>query len=139
MMTLSLIAARVKPLLAGSGSQKAKRRAVLVDGSSTSGPGHHQDQFSAELFEMTSGPMAMRIRAELEFARLKKTSRGGRAEPGEQKKGIGGTLAVYGAGYLVACAIIAVGGVMTPWLGALIVGSGVLAAAAVLVLRQHRA
>ena len=91
---------------------------------------------SAELAEMMSGPMAMRIRAELEFARLRKTRRGGQAE---REKGIGGALAVYGAGYVVACAIIAVGGVMTPWLGALIVGSGVLAAAAVLVLRQHRA
>ena len=48
-------------------------------------------------------------------------------------------LAVYGAGYLAACAVIAVGGVMTPWLDALIVGLGLLCAAGLLLLRQHRA
>jgi len=83
--------------------------------------------------------MAACIRAEMEGARLAKANRGGQATPARQEKGIGGTLAVYGAGYLVACAVIAVGGVMEPWLGALIVGAGLLAAAAVLVFRQHHA
>ncbi len=110
-----------------------------MDGSSTSRPGHHQDQFSAELIELMSGPMAQRIRAEVELARVKKISRRVQAAPGEQPKGFGGVLAVYGAGYLAACAIIAVGGVMTPWLDALIVGLGVLSAAGLLILRQHRA
>jgi Putative Actinobacterial Holin-X, holin superfamily III len=110
-----------------------------VNGSSASRPGHHQDQFSAELIELMSGPMARRIRAEVELARVKKISRRVQAAPGEQAKGFGGVLAVYGAGYLAACAFIAVGGVMTPWLDALIVGLGLLAAAGLLLLRQHRA
>jgi hypothetical protein len=109
-----------------------------VDGSSTGRPGHHHDQFSAELTELMSGPMAQRIRAEVELARIKKASRRVQAARGEQPKGIGGVLAVYGAGYLAACAIIAVGGVMTPWLDALIVGFGILSAAGLLILRQHR-
>jgi Putative Actinobacterial Holin-X, holin superfamily III len=110
-----------------------------VNGSSASRPGRHQDQFSAELIELMSGPMARRIRTEAELARVEKISRRLQAAPGEQAKGFGGVLAVYGAGYLAACAIIAVAGVMTPWLDALIVGLGVLSAAGLLILRQHRA
>jgi hypothetical protein len=110
-----------------------------VNGSSASRPGHPQDQFSAELTELMSGPMAQRIRAEVELARVKKISRRVQAVPGEQPKGFSGVLAVYGAGYLTACVIIAVAGVMTPWLDALIVGLGLLCAAGLLILRQHRA
>ncbi len=110
-----------------------------MDGSSASRPGQHQDQFSAELTELMSGPMARRIRAEVELARVSRISRRVQARPGEQPTGFRGVLAVYGAGYLAACAVIAVGGVMTPWLSALIVGLGVLSAAGLLVLWQHRA
>ena len=109
-----------------------------MNGSSASRPGH-QDQFSAELIELMSGPMAQRIRTEVELARVKKIRRRVRAVPSEQPKGFGGVLVVYAAGYLAACAIIAVAGVMTPWLDALIVGLGVLSAAGLLILRQHRA
>jgi hypothetical protein len=110
-----------------------------VDGSSTSRPGHHQDRVSAELIEMMSGPMAQRIRAEVELARLHQISRRVQAVPGGRPKGIGGgVLAVYGAGYLAACAVIAVAGVTTPWLDALIIGLGLLCAAGLLVLRQHQ-
>ncbi|HEY1617598.1 MAG TPA: phage holin family protein [Streptosporangiaceae bacterium] len=110
-----------------------------MEGSSASRRGHDQDRFSAELIELTSGPMAQRVRAELETARINTISRRAQAVPGGQPKGFGGVLAVYGAGYLAACAIIAVGGVMTPWVDALIVGLGVLAAAGLLIVRQRRA
>ena len=110
-----------------------------MDGSSASRPGQHQDPFSAELVELMSAPMARRIRAEVELARATTISRRVQALPGEKPRGFGGVLAVYGAGYLAACAIIAVGGVRTPWLDALIIGLGVLFAAGLLILRQHRA
>jgi hypothetical protein len=110
-----------------------------VNGSSASRPGHCQDPFSAELIELLSSPKATRIRAELKLAGPGKKSRGRKAAPGAPASGIGGALAVYGVGYLVACAVIAVGGVMTPWLDVLIVGAGVLAAAGVRVLTRHRA
>ena len=110
-----------------------------MDGSSASRPGHCQDPFSAELIELLSSPKATRIRAELKLAGPEQESRGRNATSRTSASGIRGTLGVYGVGYLVACAVIAVGGVMTPWLDVLIVGAGVLAAAGVRVLTQHRA
>jgi membrane protein len=43
--------------------------------------------------------------------------------------GASGVVALYGAGCLLACAIIAISGVVAAWLAALIVGAALLAAA----------
>ena len=51
--------------------------------------------------------------------------------------GICGAVAVYLAGCLVACAVIAISGVMTAWLAALIVGAALLAYGAVLRGKRH--
>ena len=42
--------------------------------------------------------------------------------------GIGGLVAVYGSGCLLACAVMAVSGVVAPWLAALVIAAVVLAA-----------
>ena len=48
--------------------------------------------------------------------------------------GGGGLIALYGVGCLIACAIIAIAGVVSAWLAALIVGAFLLVIAAVAAL-----
>ena len=43
--------------------------------------------------------------------------------------GGGGVAALFGAGCLVACAVLAISGVLAAWLAALVVGAGLLAVA----------
>ena len=52
--------------------------------------------------------------------------------------GAGGVVAFYGAGCLLACAIIAISGVVAAWLAALIVGAALLAAAGCAALVRKR-
>jgi len=48
--------------------------------------------------------------------------------------GASGVVALYGVGCLLACAIIAISGVVAAWLAALIVGAALLAVAALAAL-----
>jgi len=55
-----------------------------------------------------------------------------------EMSGVWGAVAVYGAGCLLACAIIAISGDMTPWLAMLIVGAALLSYAGGTALRGKR-
>jgi hypothetical protein len=48
--------------------------------------------------------------------------------------GGGGLIALYGVGCLIACAIIAISGVLAAWLSALIVGAVLLVVASLMAL-----
>ena len=83
---------------------------------------------------MMSEQVSVLIRDELKLAQLEMTGKGKQAALGAGMFGVGGMVAVYGVGCLLACAIIAISGVVTAWLAALIVGVALLAAAGGLTL-----
>jgi len=89
-----------------------------------------QEHPTGELVTMMSGQVSVLIRDELKLAQLEMTSKGRQPAVGAGMFGASGVVAVYGAGCLLACAIIAISGVVAAWLAALIAGVALLAAAA---------
>src|SRR5271154_235221 len=90
---------------------------------------HDQEHTTGQLITMLSEQVSVLIRDELKLARLEMTSKGKQAALGAGMFGASGVVAVYGVGCLLACAIIAISGVVAAWLAALIVGAALLAAA----------
>jgi hypothetical protein len=91
-----------------------------------------------ELVKMMSEQASALIRDELRLAQLEMTSKGKQAAAGAGMFGAGGLVALYGVGCLIACAIIAISGVLAAWLAALIVGAALLAAAGLVALLGRR-
>jgi hypothetical protein len=100
-----------------------------MERSSTTQLGNDQQHSSGDLVKMMSEQVSVLIRDEMELARLEMTSKGKQAALGAGMFGASGVVAVYGVGCLLACAIIAISGVVAAWLAALIVGAALLAAA----------
>jgi hypothetical protein len=88
-----------------------------------------QEHSAGDLVKMMSEQVTVLIRDELKLAQLEMTSKGKQAAVGAGMFGASGVVAVYGVGCLLACAIIAISGVVAAWLAALIVGAALLAAA----------
>jgi hypothetical protein len=105
-----------------------------MERSSVTQPPGGREHSTGELVKMVTEQVSVLIRDELKLAQLEMTSKGKQAALGAGMFGAGGMVAVYGVGCLVACAIIAISGVVTAWLAALIVGVALLAAAAGLAL-----
>jgi hypothetical protein len=105
-----------------------------MERSSTIQPPGAQEHSTGELVKMLSEQVSVLIRDELKLAQLEMAGKGKQAALGAGMFGAGGMVAVYGVGCLVACAIIAISGVVTAWLAALIVGVALLAAAGALAL-----
>ena len=89
---------------------------------------------TGELVKQLSEQVTVLIRDELKLAQLEMTRKGKQAGIGAGLLGGGGLVALYGAGCLIACAVIAISGVVAAWLAALVVGAALLAAAAVAAL-----
>jgi len=104
-----------------------------MERSSTTQPpgGEHS---TGELVTMMSEQVSVLIRDELKLAQLEMTSKGKQMALGAGMFGASGLVAVYGVGCLLACAIIAISGVVAAWLAALIVGVALLAAAGLAAL-----
>ena len=100
-----------------------------MERSSTTQPRRDQEHSTGELVKMMSEQVSVLIRDELRLAQLEMAGKGKQAALGAGMFGVAGAVAVYGAGCLVACVIIAISGVMAPWLAALIVGAVLLAGA----------
>ena len=100
-----------------------------MERSSTTQLGHDQEHSSGDLVKMMSEQVSVLIRDEMKLAQLEMTSKGKQAALGAGMFGASGVVAVYGVGCLLACAIIAISGVVAAWLAALIVGAALLAAA----------
>ena len=83
---------------------------------------------------MMSEQVSVLIRDELKLAQLEMTRKGKQAGAGAGMLGGSGLIALYAVGCLLACAIIALSGVVAAWLAALIVGVALLAAAAAAAL-----
>ena len=105
-----------------------------MERSAVTQPPGGREHSTGELVKMVTEQVSVLIRDELKLAQLEMTSKGKQAALGAGMFGAGGMVAVYGVGCLVACAIIAISGVVTAWLAALIVGVALLAAAAGLAL-----
>jgi hypothetical protein len=89
---------------------------------------------TAELVKSLSEQVSALARDELKLAQLEMTRKGKQAGVGAGMLGGGGLIALYGVGCLIACAIIAISGVISAWLAALIVGAALLAVAAIAAL-----
>lgn len=97
-----------------------------------------QEHSTGELVKMMSEQVSTLIRSELKLAQLELTGKGKQAALGAGMFGTSGMVAFYGVGCLLACAIIAISGVVAAWLAALIVGVALLAAAGIAALLGKR-
>ena len=92
------------------------------------------DRSTGELVKQLSEQVSVLIRDELKLAQLEMTRKGKQAGVGAGLLGGSGLVALYGVGCLIACAVIAISGVVAAWLAALIVGAVLLAIAATAAL-----
>ncbi|WP_169950175.1 phage holin family protein [Microbispora sp. H11081] len=89
---------------------------------------------TGELVRRLSEDVSRLIRDELRLARLEMTRKGRRAGMGAGLLGAAGVVAFFGAGALVATAILALALVLPAWASALIIGVALLALAGLLAL-----
>jgi uncharacterized membrane protein YqjE len=89
-----------------------------------------QDRSTGELVKQLSEQVSVLVRDELKLAQLEMARKGKQAGVGIGMLGGSALVALYGAGCLIACAIIAIAGAVAAWLAALIVGAALLAIAA---------
>jgi uncharacterized membrane protein YqjE len=92
------------------------------------------DTSTAELVSRLGEQVSTLIRSELRLAQVELQEKGKRAGIGVGLFGGAGLVALFGAGALVACAILALALIMDAWLAALIVGVVLLAVAGILAL-----
>lgn len=93
------------------------------------GAARTQDRPAGELVKDLAEQVSHLVRDELRLAQMEMTRKGKQAGIGAGMLTGGGLVAVYGLGCLIACAVIAIAGVLRPWLAALIVGAALLLAA----------
>ena len=92
------------------------------------------DSSAGELVKQLTEQMSRLLRDELKLAEIEMTRKAGRAGRGIAAFGGSGLIALYGIGCLLAAAIVALAGVISAWLAALIVGVVLLAAAGLAAL-----
>ena len=96
--------------------------------------GKGREAATGELVKQLSEKVSRLVRDELKLASVEMTGKAKTAGKGAGLFGGGGILALYGGGCLVACAVIALTGVLRPWLAALIVGVALIVCAAIAAL-----
>jgi uncharacterized membrane protein YqjE len=92
------------------------------------------DRSAGDLVRELSQQTATLVRQEMRLAQAELQEKGKRAGMGAGMFGGAGLVALYGAGVLVAAAVLLIGTAVEPWLAALIVGIVLLAIAGVLAL-----
>ena len=97
-----------------------------------------RERSTGELVSTMAEQVSVLVRNELKLAQLEMTRKGKQAGLGAGMFGASGLTAFYGVGCLLACAIIAISGVVAAWLAALIVGGALLACAGVAALLGKR-
>jgi uncharacterized membrane protein YqjE len=102
--------------------------------SSATQPPAGQEPSAGELVRQLSEQVSVLVRDELKLAQLEMTRKGKQAGLGAGMLGAGGLIALYAVACLLACVIIALSGVVTAWLAALIVGVVLLAVSAAAAL-----
>jgi hypothetical protein len=96
--------------------------------------GGERDVPAGQLVKQLSEQVSQLMRDELKLATLEMTGKAKTAARGPGLFGGSGVLALYGTGCLLAAAIIALAGVLRPWLAALIVGVALFAVAGIAAL-----
>lgn len=96
--------------------------------------GGDHDVPTGQLVKQLSEQVSLLVRDELKLATLEMTGKAKTAARGAGLFGGSGVMALYGTGCLLAAAIIALAGVVRPWLAALIVGVALFAAAGIAAL-----
>jgi uncharacterized membrane protein YqjE len=89
---------------------------------------------ASELIKRLSEQVSTLLRDELKLAQLEMSRKGKQAGAGLGFLGGAGIIALFGLACLIACAIIAISGVLSAWLAALIVGVALLATAGLAAL-----
>ncbi len=89
---------------------------------------------TGDLVKQVAELVSVLVRDELKLAQVEMTRKGKQAGAGLTMMGGGGLIALYGAGCLIACAIIGISHAVTAWLAALIVGVALLAVAGIAAL-----
>jgi len=95
---------------------------------------HDQQHSTGDLVKLLSEQVSVLVRDELKLAKLEMASKGKQAAVGAGMYGGSAVVAFYGVGCLLACAIIAIAGVISAWLAALVIGAALMATAAVVAL-----
>jgi uncharacterized membrane protein YqjE len=93
-------------------------------------PGDGPEPSTGELVKQLSEQVSRLVREEMRLAQLEMSRKGKQAGLGMGVLGGTGLTALYAVGCLLACAIIALSGVVAAWLAALIVGAALLAVSA---------
>ena len=101
-------------------------------------PPASEERSAGDLVKQLSEQVSVLVRDELKLAQLEMTRKGKQAGSGAGLLGGGALVALYGMGCLIACAIIAISGVLAAWLAALIVGAALLAVAGIVALVGRR-
>jgi uncharacterized membrane protein YqjE len=96
--------------------------------------GGDHDVPTGQLVKQLSEQVSQLVREELKLATVEMTGKAKTAARGAGLFGGSGVLALYGTGCLLAAAVIALAGVMRPWLAALIVGVVLFAIAGIAAL-----
>jgi uncharacterized membrane protein YqjE len=96
------------------------------------------DPSTGELVRQLSEQVSSLVRDELRLAQLEMTRKGKQAGIGIGMFGGAGLVALYGVGCLIACAIVAISGVVAAWLAALIVGAALLGTAGLATMLGKR-
>jgi uncharacterized membrane protein YqjE len=93
-----------------------------------------EDRPTGELVKDLSEQISRLVRDELRLAQAEMTRKGKQAGLGVGMFAGGGVFAWFGLACLIACAVIAIAGVVAAWLAALIVGVALLLLAAIAAL-----
>lgn len=96
--------------------------------------GGESEASTGELVKQLSEQISQLVRDEMRLATAEMTGKAKTAARGAGLFGGGGVMAFYGVGCLLAAAIIALAGVLRPWLAALIIGVALFAAAGIAAL-----
>src|SRR5579859_5092311 len=88
-----------------------------------------QERPTGELVKQLSEQVSVLVREELKLAQLEMTRKGKQAGVGAGMLAGGAVSALYAAGCLIACVILAISEALAAWLSALIVGVALLAVA----------
>jgi Putative Actinobacterial Holin-X, holin superfamily III len=96
--------------------------------------GGERDASTGQLVKQLSEEISQLVRDEARLAALEMAGKAKTAARGAGLFGGSGVMALYGTGCLLAAAIIALAGVLRPWLAALIVGMALFAVAGIAAL-----
>ena len=96
--------------------------------------GGERDASTGQLVKQLTEEISQLVRDEVRLATLEMAGKAKTAARGAGLFGGSGVMALYGTGCLLAAAIIALAGVLRPWLAALIVGVALFAVAGIAAL-----